>query len=284
MSTSRLLIHENPLQVLPSLACAIGLNEAMVLQQIHYWLGNSRHVHDGCKWIYNSVAEWQTQFPFWSETTVKRTLASLESQGLVVTANYNKDRRDRTKWYSINYDALRRLESRSEFTAHTSVQVAPMEQVKISQPMNDALGQFDPTQMVSLTQPLPETTTEIKNKTPLPPNGGISPEPAGKNQTSKPKPDQPSTQDYQAALAIYNDTVADRLPHAVELNDKRRKGIKRLIGQLARKDLQGFRAYVEAFVTNAPPFYFGDNDRGWTANLDYLLRADTLTKVREGTL
>lgn len=124
----------------------------------------------------------------------------------------------------------------------------------------------------------------IEPKTPLPPTGGISPEPAGKNQTPKPKPEQPSPQDYQAALAIYNDTVADRLPHAVELNDKRRKGIKRLIGQLARKDLQGFRAYVEAFVTNAPPFYFGDNDRGWTANLDYLLRADTLTKVREGTL
>lgn len=124
----------------------------------------------------------------------------------------------------------------------------------------------------------------IEPKTPLPPTGGISPEPAGKNQTPKPKPDQLPTQDYQAALDIYNDTVADRLPHAVELNDKRRKGIKRLIGQLARKDLQGFRAYVEAFVTNAPPFYFGDNDRGWTANLDYLLRADTLTKVREGTL
>ncbi|CAK8741304.1 hypothetical protein SODG_004717 [Sodalis praecaptivus] len=183
MSTSRLLIHENPLQVLPSLACAIGLNEAMVLQQIHYWLGNSRHVHDGCKWVYNSVVEWQTQFPFWSETTVKRTLASLESQGLVVTANYNKDRRDRTKWYSINYDALRRLESRSEFTAHTSVQVAPMEQVKISQPMNDALGQFDPTQMVSLNQPLPETTTEIKNKTPLPLTGA-----SPRNRQGKTKP------------------------------------------------------------------------------------------------
>ena len=124
----------------------------------------------------------------------------------------------------------------------------------------------------------------MEPKTPLPPTGGISPEPTGKNPTPKPKPEQPSTQDYQAALAIYNDTVADRLPHAVELNDKRRKGIKRLIGQLARKDLQGFRAYVEAFVTHAPPFFFGDNDRGWTANLDYLLRADTLTKVREGTL
>ena len=33
-----LLISEPPLQVLPSLAVKIGLNEAIVLQQIHYWL------------------------------------------------------------------------------------------------------------------------------------------------------------------------------------------------------------------------------------------------------
>ena len=34
---SKLLINEHPLQVLPSLATKIGLNEAIVLQQIHYW-------------------------------------------------------------------------------------------------------------------------------------------------------------------------------------------------------------------------------------------------------
>lgn len=32
-----LLIEEPPLQILPSLAAAIGLNEAIVLQQL-YWL------------------------------------------------------------------------------------------------------------------------------------------------------------------------------------------------------------------------------------------------------
>lgn len=122
----------------------------------------------------------------------------------------------------------------------------------------------------------------IEPKTPLPPSGGKSPEIKRENQ--RPKPEQATKLDYQAALDIYNTTVNDRLPHALELNDKRRRGIKRLMGQLARKDLEGLQAYVTAFVTNAPPFYFGDNDRGWTATFDYLLRADTLTKVREGTL
>ncbi|EIY9654532.1 hypothetical protein MOX67_003058 [Escherichia coli] len=41
-------------------------------------------------------------------------------------------------------------------------------------------------------------------------------------------------------------------------------------------------AYVRAFVHQAKPFYFGDNDTGWTADFDYLLREDSLTGVREG--
>ena len=40
-TSHRLLIDEPPLMVLPSLAAVIGLNEAIMLQQIHYWLGLS---------------------------------------------------------------------------------------------------------------------------------------------------------------------------------------------------------------------------------------------------
>ncbi|SDN86290.1 hypothetical protein SAMN05443253_12225 [Bacillus sp. OK048] len=39
---SRLLINEGPVKIIPSLATKIGLNEAVVLQQIHYWLGISK--------------------------------------------------------------------------------------------------------------------------------------------------------------------------------------------------------------------------------------------------
>ena len=46
---SRLLIDEPPLQVLPSLAREIGLNEAIMLQQIHYWLLKSGNEFEGAK-------------------------------------------------------------------------------------------------------------------------------------------------------------------------------------------------------------------------------------------
>ena len=40
--SSRLLIDEYPLVVQPSLAALVGINEAIILQQIHYWLQPDR--------------------------------------------------------------------------------------------------------------------------------------------------------------------------------------------------------------------------------------------------
>jgi hypothetical protein len=161
---SRLLISENPLQVLPTLACAIGLNEAVILQQIHYWMTSSQHRYDGRCWVYNSVPNWQKQFPFWSESTVKRGLLSLEKQGMVISANYNRDPRDQSKWYSINYNALDALEQQQNRVNDASGQIDPMEQTNMTQctrpTCTDARGQFAPMQEVNMTRPLPETTTE----------------------------------------------------------------------------------------------------------------------------
>ncbi|HDX7850514.1 DnaD domain protein [Staphylococcus aureus] len=103
---NKLLIDDYPIQVLPKLAELIGLNEAIVLQQIHYWLNNSKHKYDGKTWIFNSYPEWQKQFPFWSLITIKRTIYSLEKQKLLLIGNYNKAKFDKTKWYSINYQTI----------------------------------------------------------------------------------------------------------------------------------------------------------------------------------
>ena len=107
---SKLLIEESPLTFQPSLAVAIGLNEAIVLQQIHYWIKNTKnkgYEQDGYKWVYNTYAKWkETNFPFWSENTIQRTFASLEEKGLVVSIQPMKGKYDRTKYYRIEYTKL----------------------------------------------------------------------------------------------------------------------------------------------------------------------------------
>lgn len=108
---SKLLINESPLQVLPTLAIRIGLNEAIFLQQLHYFLSLSKHEKDGRRWIYNSSADWQAIFPFWSAPTIRRVIASLEEQKLIITTTqYNQSGFDKRRWFAIDYSALETAE------------------------------------------------------------------------------------------------------------------------------------------------------------------------------
>jgi hypothetical protein len=105
----QLLIPCHPLQVLPALATAIGLDEGIFLQQLHYWMLKSKNQRDGRFWVYNTYDEWQKQFPFWSTRTITRIVQSLKNKGLVITGNYNAYSIDRTTWYSIDYDKVAEL-------------------------------------------------------------------------------------------------------------------------------------------------------------------------------
>ena len=172
-----LLIAEQPLQILPKLAANIGLNEAILVQQIHYWLQRSKHNHDGQKWIYNTHESWLEQFPFWSKATLKRVITSLKSQGLINTGNYNRMKMDRTVWYTINYShavCSGISESQPEPTKDTESQAdQPLGQ---SEPMlgsdcTDVDTSLTSSHKLNMTSPIPETpenttetTTDIKSK------------------------------------------------------------------------------------------------------------------------
>lgn len=107
---SKLLIDENPLMFQPALATAIGINEAIVLQQIHYWItnpNNAGYESNGFKWVYNTYKEWRKDnFPFWSENTIQRVFTSLEEKGLVIAIQPMKHKYDHTKYYRIDYSKL----------------------------------------------------------------------------------------------------------------------------------------------------------------------------------
>ncbi len=106
VTSMNLLIKESPLQLLPSLAVKIGLNQALVLQQMHYWLRLSKNYRDGHKWMYKTLEDWHKEFPFWSKSTLERTIRKLEEQQLIVVGHYNRMKTDRTKWYRVNQQAI----------------------------------------------------------------------------------------------------------------------------------------------------------------------------------
>lgn len=157
---NNLLIDDYPILVLPKLATEIGLNEAIVLQQMHYWINKSNHIHDNKRWIYNSYKEWEQHFPFWSNATIRRTISSLEKQELVLVGNYNKAGFDKTKWYSINYSKLEGVSKR----------LAQNEQTTCSK-RADGVAQNEQTN----TRDYTEITTETTNKNILSPSSTTYP-------------------------------------------------------------------------------------------------------------
>ncbi|WP_049188559.1 replication protein [Serratia marcescens] len=90
--------------------------------------------------------------------------------------------------------------------------------------------------------------------------------------------------DCQAVVDIYNEITAGRMA-PVELDREREISIRELTTHLATKSPEGFGAYFSAFLEDAREFYFGGpTGEGWHADFEYLMKPQTLRKVRERTL
>lgn len=112
-SISNGLIDSRPLLILPELAEAIGLNQAIFIQQLHFLLNIKQEnyrvedIKQGKLWVYNSIADWRDKyFRFFSESTLKRAINDLVLEGYVIKGNFNIDKRDQRLWYTINYEKL----------------------------------------------------------------------------------------------------------------------------------------------------------------------------------
>lgn len=143
------------------LALVLGdLNEAIVLNQLNYWLGINKKAGknfiDDRYWVYNSYSDWKAKdFPYWSEKTIQRTFTRLENKGVVVSANYNKLGIDKTKWYTIDTEKLQELVD--EFNSDEDKMTNRQDNMTDRQDkMTCREGQCD--------RPLPEITTENINR------------------------------------------------------------------------------------------------------------------------
>ncbi|EDF9234399.1 hypothetical protein KD329_002913 [Salmonella enterica] len=167
-----LLMTSRPIVINPDLAYSIGLNEAIALQQINYWLQETKSgmESDGVRWIYNTTEQWLEQFPFWSESTLKRTFTRLKTLGVLKIEQLNKSQRDMTNFYTIDYesellDEVKVTESKRSKCALPSGQNDTMEEVKVTHSISSKRTAVIRSKCTDdLTENTTESTTE--NKTP----------------------------------------------------------------------------------------------------------------------
>lgn len=140
-----------------NLAVVLGVSESIILQQMSYWLEKSTHIIEGTPWIFNSYANWQKQLPFFCESTIRRLIKKLEDMGIILSANFNKCKMDKTKWYSIDYDALNRLQEKDDNLIYANKEQMD-ETTDEESCSNLAVDE------INFTKPIPEITPETTPK------------------------------------------------------------------------------------------------------------------------
>lgn len=163
------LLNQRPIVIDVDLAAKLGLNEAIIVQQLNYWLQINkkagRNLVEGKHWSYNTIKDWHDQLPFLSEKTIKRAIDNLKDKGILVTGNFNKEKFDRTLWYTIDFVVLETLFEKDKNDLPKQENALGQNDQMEKDNLTQSLGQNDQMERDNLTQPIPEINSEITTKT-----------------------------------------------------------------------------------------------------------------------
>jgi hypothetical protein len=114
-SSNVLFDNDNIRQFNPQFAKAVGLNVAILCQQVHYWskinqaAGKTDHYHEGRWWVYNTYTQWQAEFPWWSKSTVERAFREGREAGVILARPIYQDGAIVSMWYTVDREKCNQL-------------------------------------------------------------------------------------------------------------------------------------------------------------------------------
>lgn len=123
-------------------------------------------------------------------------------------------------------------------------------------------------------------TSSEKTKELVPEKFQLSNNKNNKNKSKKPLIDKsikgiPEKPNSQQIIDMYNN-LCTNLPKCLKLTDKRSKAIKKLLDKYGIADIE--TVFTKA---NESDFLMGKNDRGWKADIDFILREDKFVCILE---
>lgn len=81
-----------------------------------------------------------------------------------------------------------------------------------------------------------------------------------------------------------NENAGSQLPFVKEVNDDRKRAIKKFLAALKEPTMECAGNYFRRFFSALKPHHLGENDRGWRANFDFAIKPKQVLRVREGAL
>ena len=229
-----------------------GIEEAIIVHNLYFWIikniANNVHEHNGKFWTYNSNNAFVALFPYMNKTKICRVMAHLESEGIIIKDNFNKDNRDRTLWYSFADEGINIL--------------------------NDC--GYDISKMTKCT--VQNELCKIQNEPPLPYNKQTNNKQEYKKEnidnklSIKEKKEKSFSKkeriDYDAIVKCWNETNPT-LSSVRMLNDKRKKQIRTLLASNNATVDDSMKAIK---IISMSSFCQGKNDRNWRASFDWLIK------------
>lgn len=106
------ILEEFFLAVPQELAVLVGIEAAIVLQQIHR-LTHEKYgkLVDGVRWIWNSRQDWISKFlTCFSEWRLRKAVNTLKAHGLIKVCKLEKSNWNHTNHYAVDYERLKALQ------------------------------------------------------------------------------------------------------------------------------------------------------------------------------
>jgi hypothetical protein len=239
----------------PEVALTLGKSEAIFLQQLHYWLTSDSQIGttlEGKRWIYNSYKAWADNLRIYSESTIRRAISKLEKMGIILTQNLNKKKSDHTKWYTINYDALKNL---IPGLSHSKQQSRAGE-AKLDKSL-------------------------LKMNSPSVQNEHIINKENKKDFRDKLSHAQTSLEKdlFQKMISIWNQIVEEG-KKTIELNAKRVCFLKKAFDTKFEGCLEKWKEFCKRIASSK--FLMGEIKASFKASLDWVLKFDVMQRIFEG--
>ena len=142
------------------LACEIGVNAAVIFQNIYYWISHNEknrqpiHYHKGKYWTFNSVRAFSEQFPYMSERTIKNCIKTLVDEKYLIKGNFNVKTYDKTNWYALGERGV-------SLKSKTIGQKLPKGDESVGQKLPNGLGNNCPIDSTQIAQPIPDINYNI---------------------------------------------------------------------------------------------------------------------------
>jgi len=252
----------NILMFNPSIANELGVNEAIILQQLNYW--HSKYNFQ--KWIYNSYEKWQEQFHFWSVRTIRRIFQNLEKRGLILSKR-SKDH----KLYKLSENAIKKFYSNQDRPA------CPSRVVNLATSYNKETKN---TQRISSYK---KDTKKKEEFVILEKNKGRSGKHIVGNEVIDISDSKEIQANVKAMIVIWNDVFGFSLKPIQAFSNK--KTIQQLANILESKfnnDLSEWKLYAKKI--NSSKFLMGEKEtkNNFKAEFSWLIKEDVIDSIQSG--